>query len=66
MSDDNQDILNEVTKRWNNYRIKDTSQDPDIWFDELYNLNLKFKTIKTKYEKYEDYLKAHVFDFLPE
>ena len=47
-------------------RIKDRSQDPDIWFNELFDLNLKFKNIKAKYEKYEDDLKAHVFDVLPE
>ena len=54
VSYDKQDILNEVTNMCNNCRIKDTSQDPDIWFNELYNLNLKFKKIKSKYEKYEE------------
>ena len=34
--------------------------------DYLYNLNLKFNNIKAKYEKYEDKLKAHVFNVLPE
>ena len=29
-------------------------------------MNLKFKKIKAKYEKYEDERKAHVFDVLPE
>ena len=52
VSDHKQESLNEVTNRWNNRKIKDTSLDPDIWFNELYNLNLKFKKIKAKYEKY--------------
>ena len=63
--DETQDSLNEVTNIWNNFRIKDTSQDPDIWSNEIFNLNLKFEKIKAKYEKYEDYMKAHVFDVLP-
>ena len=55
-----------MTNRWNNCIIKYTSQDPDIWFNELYNLNLEFKKLKDKYEKYEDGMRAHVFDVLPE
>ena len=55
-----------MTNRWNNWKIKDTSLDPDIWFDDIYNLNLNFKNIKAKYEKYEDELKSHDFDVLPE
>ena len=66
VSYERQDSLNEVTNRWNNYNIKDTSMDPDIWFNELYNLNLKFKRIKAEYEKHEDEIKANVFDVLPE
>ena len=66
MSDEKQDILNEVTNRWENSRIKDTSQDLDIWLNELFNLNLKFNNIKSKREKDEDELKTHVFDILPE
>ena len=62
VSDDNQDSLTGFTNRWNNYSIKDTSLDPYIWFNGLYNLNLKFKKIKAKCEKYEDKLKAHVLD----
>ena len=62
MSDDEQESLNEVTNIWKNYSIKYISQDPDIWFNELYKLNLKFYKIKEKYEKYEDELKSHVFD----
>ena len=54
VSDDKQESLNEVTNRWNKFSIDDTSQDPDIWFNELYNLNLKFMNIKAKYEKDED------------
>ena len=65
-SDDTQDSLNGVTNRWNNCRIKYTSLDPDIWFNQIHDLNLKFKKIKAKYEKYEDGIKAHVFDVLPE
>ena len=52
--DEKQDILNEVTNRWNNCKVKDTSHDLEIWFNELYNLNLKFNNIKKKYEKDED------------
>ena len=51
VSDEKQESLNEVTNRWNNCKIKDTILDPYIWFNELYNLNLKFKKIKAKYEK---------------
>ena len=64
--DERKDILNEVTNRWKSCRIKDTSQDPDIWFNELFNLKLKFNKIKVKYDKDEDDLKEHVFDVLPE
>ena len=55
-----------MNNRWKHCKIKDTSIDPDIWFNWLYNLNLDFKKIKEKYEKDEDKLKAHVFDLLPE
>ena len=55
-----------MTIRWNNFNIKGTILDPDIWFNELYSLNLKFKKIKENYENDEDELKAHVFDVLPE
>ena len=34
VSNENQDTLNEVTNRWNNCSIKDTSQDTDIWSNE--------------------------------
>ena len=54
-----------MANRWNNCGIKDTSQDPDIWFNEIFNLNLKFKKFKGKYDKYEDDMKAHIFDVLP-
>ena len=30
VSDEKQEIINEVTNRWNYCRIRDTSQDPDI------------------------------------
>ena len=62
VSDEKQEILNELNNRWNNCKIKDTSLDPGIWFNDLYNLNLKFKNTKEKYEKYEYEIKAHVFD----
>ena len=41
-------------------KIKDTIQNPDIWFNELFNLNFKFNRIKEKCVKYEDKLKTHV------
>ena len=66
MSDEKQESFNEVNNRWNNCNIKDTSLDPYIWFNEIYNFNLKFNNIKEEYEKYEDELKARVFDILPE
>ena len=47
--DENQESLNEITNRWNNFRIKETSQNPDIWFNEIFSLNLKFNHIKSKY-----------------
>ena len=61
VSEEKQESLNEVTEIWNNFRIKDKRQDPDLLFNELYNLNLKFKKIKEKYEKYEYGMKARVF-----
>ena len=66
VSYEKQESSNEVKKRWNNCRIKYKSQYPDIWFNELNHLSLKFKKIKEKCEKYEDELKAHVCDILPE
>ena len=66
VSGEKQEGLNEVINRCNNYRIKDKNKDPDIWFNEKFNLNLKVKKIKAKYEKDEDDLKAHLFDILPE
>ena len=65
VSDEKQKSLNGVTNRWNNCKVKYTSLDPDIWFNELYNLNLNFKNINAKYENDEDKLKAHIFDVLP-
>ena len=62
VSDKKQEILNQVTNRWKNFRIQDTSQDPDIWFNDIFNVNLKFKKIKSKYDKDKDDLKPHVFD----
>ena len=55
-----------MTNRWNNCNIRNTSLDLYIWFNELYNLNLKFKDIKEKYEKYEDKPKAYIFNVLLE
>ena len=62
VSDETQERLNEVTNRWNNCKIRNTSLDPDILFIEIYNLNLNFKKIKERYEKDEDELKRHVFE----
>ena len=47
--DENQQTLNEVENMWIKFSINDTSQDTDIWFNELYNLKLKFKKIKENY-----------------
>ena len=66
VSDEKRESFNEVTNMWNNCKIKDTGLDLDIWFNELYYLNLKFNNIKAKYEKDEDKLKSRVFDVLPE
>ena len=66
VSDEKQESLNEVTNRWNSCRINGTIQYPGIWFNELYNLNLKFNKIKEKYERDEYEMKAHEFDVLPE
>ena len=44
--------FNDVMNRWNNYMIKYTSQDHNIWFNELFHVNLKLKKIKAKYKKY--------------
>ena len=63
VSNEKQESLNEVTNRWKNGIIRYTSQYPDIWFNELFNLNLKLNKIKAKYEKYGDYMKGQVFDF---
>ena len=61
-----QETLNEGTSRWNNFKIKDTSLETDIWLNELYSLNLKSKKIKVKFEKDEYKLEAHVLYILPE
>ena len=37
---------------WNTCRVKEKIQDPYIWFNELYNVNLKLKKIKGKNGKY--------------
>ena len=66
VSYEKQGILNEVTKSWNNFRINHTSQDSNIWFNGLFNLNLKLIKFKEKYEKDEDNMRAHVFDVSPE
>ena len=66
VSGEKQESINEVTTRWNNCRLKGKSQNPYIWFNEIYNLNLKFKKVKEKYEKGDDEMKAHIFDVLPE
>ena len=65
VSDEKQESLNEMNNRCKNCRIKDTIQDPDIWFNELFNLNLKLNKIRGEFEKDEDEMKAHVFDVLP-
>ena len=49
VSDDKQEIINEVTYRWKNCRIKETSQEPYTWFNGPFNFNFKFKKIKAKY-----------------
>ena len=51
MSEDIQKSLNEVTNRYKHLRIKDASQDPGIWFIELFNLNLKFNKINSNTRK---------------
>ena len=51
VSDEKQESLNEVTHIWNSCRIKDTIQDPDIWFNELFNLNLRLKKIRVNMRK---------------
>ena len=35
VSEEKQESLNDVTNRWNTFRIKYTSQDPGICFNEL-------------------------------
>ena len=64
VSDYQQESLNDLTNRWKNFRIKETSQYPDVWFNALFNLNLNFKRIKSKNEKYEDEMKERIFDVL--
>ena len=66
MSDEKQENFNGVTTRRNNCKIKDTILDPEIWFNELSNLNLKFKNINAKHEKDKDELRTNFFDVLPE
>ena len=66
VSEEKQQSLNEVTNRCNIFSSKVTRQCPEIWFNELYNLNFKLNKTKEKYEKYEDEMNAHVFDVLPE
>ena len=54
LSDEKQEIINEVTNKWNNFRIKDTIRDPEICFNELFYLNFKLNRIKEKYDNDED------------
>ena len=46
--------------------MKDTSQDPNIWLNDLYNLSLKSKYIKEKHKEYEYEMNPHIYDVLPE
>ena len=55
-----------MTTKWKIFRIKGTYQYPDICFNELFHLDLKFKKIKAKYEKDEDEMKSHLFVVPPE
>ena len=50
VSDEKQDSLSEVTNRWNKCKINNTILEPDVYFIEIYSLNLKFKRMKAKYE----------------
>ena len=50
VSEEKQESFNEGTNRWKNCKTKEKILDPAIWFNELYNLNLKFNNIKSKYE----------------
>ena len=60
VSHEKQQSLNVVTKQVEQLQYKDTSQDPDIVFNGLYNLNLKFKKIKAKYKNMNTNL-SHMF-----
>ena len=66
VSDEKKESLNEVKNRWNNCRNKETIQYPDIWFNKLYKQNLKFKNIKSRYEKNQDKVRSYVFGVLTE
>ena len=46
VSYEKQEILNKVTNRWNICNIKNSIQDTDKWFNEVFNSNLKLKKIK--------------------
>ena len=61
-----QESLNGVTNGCNTYMIKDSSQNIDIWYNNLYHLNVNFNKFKEKYEKYEFEKKGHIFDVLTE
>ena len=54
VSKEKQEIINEVTNRWNTFRNKDTSQYPRICFNELDNLNLNLNNNKVNYERDKD------------
>ena len=48
------------------FRIKDKSQDPITWLNELHNINLNLNNIMGRYDRDEDEIKGHMFDILPE
>ena len=54
-----QERLNEVTSRWNTCRIKNTSQDPGMCFNELYNLNSRKNIRNIKMRRRHMYLMSY-------
>ena len=66
VSNEKQERLNQVKTGGTTSVSRTKRQVYDIWFNSLYNLNLKLNNIKDKYEKDKYEKKAHVFDVLPE
>ena len=57
--------LTELQKEFTGCVLDGTKEDPDLWWDRIYQFQQKFTSIGEKYTKEEFELKAHVLGNLP-